>query len=134
MTDTLLLDPLLVKECASRHDRERLQGSWSFVSGARRAQLLVAGDHFTLTFTSGDIYVGTFHLEPTCKPRAMDLVLEEAPERHRGKSVACIYEFDGDYLIWAPTEPGCGQRLPAFPSSSDLDHLCIVFRREKTPS
>src|SRR5262249_35077309 len=124
------LDPGRVHEVA-RRDSDRLQGAWFFVSGHREAQLLIAGEHFTMRFKSGDIYVGTFSVDPTHKPRAMDMVGHGGPERHRGKTFRAIYEFDGEPLIWCPGDAD-GQRLPAFPAEEDMAHLCIIFRRDRT--
>src|SRR5579875_4017640 len=129
--DTLLLDPDLVREEAIRHDKERLQGTWNFVSGLRPAQMLIAGDHFTVKFPNGDIYLGVYTIDPTTKPKMMDMTIQEGPPKHRGKTSLAIYELDGDYLIWCPAEPGTGNRLAAFPPDDDTRHLCIVFRREK---
>jgi uncharacterized protein (TIGR03067 family) len=127
----MLLDPQAVREDVARRDRERLQGTWNFVSGRRPAQLLVAGDHFTVRFHSGDLYLGTFTLDPTTRPKAMDMTVTEGPERHRGKTALCIYEIDGDHLIWCPGNPGSGERLKAFPPEQDTGHLCLIFHREK---
>jgi uncharacterized protein (TIGR03067 family) len=129
--ETLLLDPDLFKESAARKDKESLQGTWNFVSGVREAQLLIAGDHFTVRFRTGEIYVGTYHLDPTRKPKAMDLAISEGPPRHRGKTALAIYDLDGDHLIWCPAEPGVGDRLRAFPPEEDLKHLCLIFRRDR---
>ena len=126
-------DPARHREEAARRDRRRLQGAWSFLSGGRRADLFVAGDHFTVHFRSGDIYVGTFRLDPTARPRAMDLLIREGPARHRGKLARAIYEFDGDHLLWCPGEPGSPARPRAFPPGNDPTHLCIVFRRSGRP-
>jgi uncharacterized protein (TIGR03067 family) len=131
--DSLLLDPANdgIKEDIARRDRDRLQGVWSYFSGKRKAQLVILGDHFTIRFANGDIYLGTIIVDPVHHPRAMDLYIEEGPDRHRGKTALGIYEFDGDYLIWCPGEPGRLNRLQAFPAEEDLNQLCIVFRREK---
>ena len=129
--ETLLLDPDLFRDAAARKDKEALQGTWNFVSGIREAQLLIAGDHFTARFRTGEIYVGTFHLDPTRKPKAMDLFIREGPERHRGKTSLAIYDLDGDHLIWCPAEPGVGDRLRAFPPEGHTKHLCLVFRRDR---
>jgi uncharacterized protein (TIGR03067 family) len=129
--DTLLLDPDVAREAAIHRDRERLQGSWNFVSGIREAQMLIAGDHFTVKFKNGDIYLGIYTLDPTTKPKMMDMTIHEGPEKHRGKTSLVIYELDGDHLIWCPAEPGTGNRRSAFPPDDDLQHLCVVFRREK---
>ncbi len=130
--DTLLLDLDLVREAAIQRDKERLQGTWNFVSGIREAQILIAGEHFTVKFKNGDIYLGMFTLDPTAKPRMMDMLIHEGPEKHRGKTSLVIYELDGDHLIWCPAEPGTGNRLAAFPPDDDMHHLCLVFRREKS--
>jgi len=120
-----------MREEAARKDRERLQGVWKFVSGRREAELLITGDRYTMRFRNGDVYVGRFTVDPTLKPRAMDLVIEEGPENFRGKTAMAIYEFDTDHLIWCPAEPGRGERLRAFPPDDDRNHLCIIFRRQK---
>jgi uncharacterized protein (TIGR03067 family) len=128
---SLLLDPDLFKDAAARKDKEALQGTWNFVSGLREAQMLIAGDHFTVHFASGEIYVGTYHLDASRKPKAMDLFISEGPERHRGKTALAIYDLDGDHLIWCPAEPGVGDRLRAFPPEADTKRLCLVFRRDR---
>jgi uncharacterized protein (TIGR03067 family) len=129
--DTLLLEADLAREAAILRDKERLQGTWNFVSGLRQAQMLISGEHFTVKFKNGDIYLGVYTLDPTTKPKMMDMTIQEGPEKHRGKTSLVIYELDGDHLIWCPAQPGTGNRLHAFPPEDDLHHLCIVFRREK---
>jgi uncharacterized protein (TIGR03067 family) len=121
-----------MREEAARRDAERLQGTWGYVSGQREAQLLISGEHFTVRFRNGDIYVGTFTLDPTNRPRAMDMFIQDGPEPHKGKTSLAIYEFDGNHLIWAPAEPGKSERNRAFPPSDDREHLCIIFRQEKS--
>ena len=130
--DTLLLDLDEAREAAIHKDKERLQGTWNFVSGVREAQMLITGDHFAVKFKNGDIYLGVYTLDPTAKPRMMDMTIHEGPAKHRGKTSLVIYELDGEHLIWCPAEPGTGNRLSAFPPNDDTRHLCIVFRREKT--
>jgi uncharacterized protein (TIGR03067 family) len=125
------IDPGRAREEAARRDRDRLQGVWRFVSGKRKARLLISGDHFTMHFESGDVYVGTFTLDAMARPKAMDLHIREGPEAFRGKTALAIYELDADYLIWCPAEPGREERLTAFPPMDALGPLCIIFQREK---
>ena len=132
MTATTADDALSrAHEEAARRDRDRMQGVWQYVSGRREAQLLISGEHFTMRFRNGDIYVGTYSLDALAHPREMDLHIQEGPEAFRGKTALAIYEFDGDHLIWCPAEPGRDERLRAFPGADDLGHLCIIFRRDK---
>jgi hypothetical protein len=50
----------------------------------------------------------------------------------QGLTARRIYALDGDHLVWHPGEPGSGERPKAFPPSDSHEHLCVVFRREKT--
>jgi uncharacterized protein (TIGR03067 family) len=129
--DTSLLDPAAVREQAVQAERDRLQGSWTYVSGLRAAQLLFVGSHYTVKFDNGDIYLGTYVLHPDRKPKVMEMRITEGPERHRGKKTIAIYEMDGPHLIWCSCEPGKEESLTAFPPEDDRQHLCIIFRREK---
>ena len=119
----------LVREEVSRIDSERLQGRWIALSGRRAAQLHVDGDDFVLSFRNGDIYAGTLTLDPTQRPHAVDIFIEEGPEHHQNLSSLAIYEFDGDHLILCPGEPGTTNRPRAFPPEGDDTRLCLVFRR-----
>ena len=60
------------------------------------------------------------------------MAIREGPEKHHGKTSLIIYELDGDHLTWCPAEPGTGNRQRAFPLAEDTQHLCIVFRRDKS--
>jgi uncharacterized protein (TIGR03067 family) len=84
-----------------------------------------------MTFSNGVVYRGTFDLDPTKKPKTMDMHVHEGPDKHVGKSALCIYALDGPHLIWAPCDPGSGNRPSAFPPSESQEPLCLVFRKEK---
>jgi uncharacterized protein (TIGR03067 family) len=114
-------------------DHGRLQGTWDFFAGPREAQLIVTGDQFTIRFRNGEVYQGTFILGPTERPKTLDMVITEGPERHRGQKSLGIYAFDGDRLIWSTGKPGSTQRPRFFPAREDREPLCIVFRRQKEP-
>jgi uncharacterized protein (TIGR03067 family) len=119
----------LLERVGTERDLERLQGTWRYVSGWREARLEVRDDWFHMEFANGTVYNGTVSLDPHARPRAMDLRIEEGPAKHAGKLCLAIYQFDGDHLIWAPGEPGSGERPEAFPAHSDPEHLCVVFVR-----
>jgi len=126
---TALLNAPDARESAAARDRERLQGAWHFVTGRRKVQLLIIGDQFTARFNNGEVYVGTIDLDPTKKPKAMDMTVTDGPERHKGQVARCIYALDGDHLVWCPNEPGAGDRPKAFPPTESQQFLCVVFRR-----
>jgi uncharacterized protein (TIGR03067 family) len=110
-------------------DRQKLQGIWLYVSGQRKAELLIAGRRFTVKFRNGDLYMGTFTLSPARKPRHIDMTIEEGPSHHRGRVSRGIYQFHGEALHWSPGEPG-KERPAAFPTLQDREQLYLVFRRE----
>ena len=98
-------------------------------SPAPAAQLTVVGDRFTVRFRSGDVYSGIFTLDATSKPKSMDMLVMEGPERHQGKNVLGIYALDGDRLIWCVGEPGGSDRPRYFPPRSACKFLCLVLER-----
>jgi len=112
-------------------DLEALQGAWVSASAGGEVELLVAGAHFTVRFKGGEVYVGSFGLDPASRPRRMDMRIEEGPARHKGQTARCIYHLDGDVLRWCAVRPGLGERLAAFPAADDPRYLGLVFRRER---
>jgi uncharacterized protein (TIGR03067 family) len=112
-------------------DYERLQGTWDFFAGPREAWMLIAGHQFTVRFRNGEVYLGTFTLGPTGRPKSMDLQIVEGPDRHRGLLSLAIYALDGERLIWSTGKPGASQRPRFFPGREDREPLCIVFQRQK---
>ena len=120
-----------VLDAPAMTDHDRLQGAWEFVSGRRPAQLIVSGHHCVVKFKSGDIYFGLFELDPARRPKRINVLVREGPERHHGKVSLGIYEFDGETFRWCPNEPGLEERLSTFPAEDDANHLTLVFRRER---
>jgi uncharacterized protein (TIGR03067 family) len=112
-------------------DHSRLQGTWEFLAGPREAHLIVTGNHFTIRFRNGEVYLGTFALGPTERPKTMDMCIAEGPDRHKGLKSLAIYAIDGDRLIWSTGKPGTSERPRFFPAREDREPLCIVFQRQK---
>jgi uncharacterized protein (TIGR03067 family) len=112
-------------------DHGRLQGTWQFFAGPREAHLTVTGDHFTVRFRNGEVYLGTFTLGPNERPKTMDMLIVEGPDRHKGLKSLAIYALDGQRLIWSTGRPGTSDRPRFFPPREDREPLCIVFQRQK---
>jgi uncharacterized protein (TIGR03067 family) len=128
------MESLLIEDSrleAARAERERLQGTWNFVSGSREAQLFINGEQFSVLFKNGDIYRGTIALDPVARPKRLDMTIEEGPERHRGKTARCIYALDANRLLWAAGKPGEDDAPKFFPPPEDKEHAHIVFERVK---
>jgi uncharacterized protein (TIGR03067 family) len=128
----LLSQPDSLKDLLTVKHLHTLQGVWDFVSGTRQARLHITDNQFVILFTNGDQYEGRFRLDPTSRPKSIDLVIDEGPERHRGKESKGIYLLDNDHLLLCPGVPGSGERLEAFPEPEDRTHLRLVLRKNKS--
>jgi uncharacterized protein (TIGR03067 family) len=113
-----------------RTDLEVLQGAWSSVSG-RRAEFLVCGAHFAFHFADGDIYMGSFTLDPFARPREMDVHVTAGPAPSIGQTARCIYELTGDTLRWCTAGPGQTDRPVRFPAEVEAGFLSLVFHRKR---
>jgi uncharacterized protein (TIGR03067 family) len=131
MGSLLLHEPNLLEVAGTERERERLQGVWHFVSGSREAQLLIAGECFSVHFKNGDTYRGTFTLDPSARPKRLDMEIVEGPQRHCGKIALCIYALDSNRLLWAANKPGDTDAPTHFPPPGDKEHAHIVFERQK---
>ena len=92
------------KDDAVKKDLDQLKGAWtatSYVKDAKPApepelkmmKLVIAGDQ--VTFTKGkDLRKATYKLDPTQKPKAVDIVMVDGPDK--GKTLQAIYEINGD--------------------------------------
>lgn len=112
-----------------RSDLEAFQGAWESVGGKRPAEFLVSGDHFTVRFADGDIYMGRLALQPDAWPPRLVFAIEEGPRHHRGLQALCIYELTGDVLRWCTAGPGAAEWPAAFAAEDDPKYLHRVFRR-----
>jgi len=115
----------------TRTDLDQLQGAWTTVAGNREARLLVTGRRFAFEFVGGDIYMGTFVLDPGADPRQMDMLIEAGPLEHKDLIALCIYHVEDGTLRWCPTRPGSVRRLAAFPALDDTRYFSLVFRQER---
>jgi uncharacterized protein (TIGR03067 family) len=109
-----------------------LQGAWQAISGRRKAELLVSGEHLTVYFADGDIYMGRFTLGDGA-PATMDVTIEEGPAQHRGRVAHCIWELDGDTLRWCTAFPGQPDRPTGF-EEADPRHLFLELKRVQIPA
>src|SRR5262245_41243290 len=86
----------------AKKDQEKLQGEWTLVSGERDGETLpedlvkslkrtVTGDKVAVSRDGQDLSKGTFTLDPSKKPKTIDVKLEGSDQPVQG-----IYEIDGD--------------------------------------
>jgi uncharacterized protein (TIGR03067 family) len=87
-------------------DYAKLEGTWQVVSlevdgmkipkeTIQESKLIIKGKEFTMKEKIAT-YKGTFSIDPSKKPKTIDIKFTEGPEK--GNTSLGIYEFDGDDL------------------------------------
>ncbi len=126
------------KKAAIRDEQGRLEGSWRFDTmeadgralpgdGFKGIHLVLKGDRFTMVEPNAT-YGGTYTVDPTARPKTIDVMFTEGPEK--GKSSFGIYELDGDtykVCIGLTGKP----RPTEFVSKPGDGHVLEVLKREK---
>jgi RNA polymerase sigma-70 factor (ECF subfamily) len=122
---------------AARKEREKFDGNWRMVSveadGARMPAQQVNGLSLTFKagkFTShqnGERRTGTYVLDPTKSPKAMDIVHDDGPQK--GKTWALIYTLEGNTLRICGGEIG-KDRPAGFDTKDQPGIVLMVLRRE----
>jgi uncharacterized protein (TIGR03067 family) len=127
----------LVEEALLK-DRERLQGAWSCfayeVAGKptdekdrKGIQLTIEGGK--MTRTHGETrWVGTLTLDPTRKPRELDVTVTEGP--NKGEMLRGVYDFQGELLLMCFPGPG-GDRPRSLASNAENGCTLETWKREK---
>jgi uncharacterized protein (TIGR03067 family) len=136
----LLAGPVLAAEApeedAVKKDLERMRGTWVLVSleengktateaRAKEFKVTIDGERYVFTVGS-EVAKGYCKLDPTKKPRAMDIIHEEGPLK--GKTKLAVYDFDGDLFKVAVAKPG-QDRPEGFAPAAGV--LVEVWKREK---
>ena len=115
----------------AKDDLAKLQGTWHFEKDGKKIEFKVNKDAFTFSFDEAATFKGTFKIDPSKKPKHMDLKIDEGP-MFQGQTALAIYELDGDTLKWCADEPGKNNRAGKFPEKEgEGDHLYLIFKRAK---
>jgi uncharacterized protein (TIGR03067 family) len=121
----------------AKKDLEQLQGTWQMVShevdgkpdeALKGAVRVVEGDKFTIKKGDEVLRTATMKLDPTKKPKWIDITFTEGPEK--GKVRRGIYVLEGD------TQKICygnldKERPTEFVSKPGTGHRLVVFKRVK---
>jgi uncharacterized protein (TIGR03067 family) len=132
---------LLLAADDAKKDKEQLQGSWRPVSGeqggkidqnAKEHLLIFDGDTFTIKRGDQLLLKGTFTLDPSQSPKAIDMKITEGHgDSDKGKEVHGIYALDKDTLKWCTAEPGSNERPKEFTTKEGTRHLLVTLKKEK---
>jgi uncharacterized protein (TIGR03067 family) len=138
---TALAVGLLLAADDAGKDKERLQGSWraaSFERGgraqedARKHVLTFDGDTFTIRRDNRQVVKGTFTLDPSQSPKAIDMkVTEGRQDADVGKEVHGIYELSDGTLKWCMAEPGDTDRPKEFATKEGTRLTFVTLKKEK---
>jgi RNA polymerase sigma factor (sigma-70 family) len=122
----------------ARRDREKLQGTWQAVSGEGNGQPLADGyvKSYKATFTGDRVKLtaddsgeGTYTLDPTQKPKAIDFRVSDGPGGRTAEAIG-IYEVEGDTLKLCMVEARDGNQRPTEFAARGKEVL-LVFQRTK---
>jgi uncharacterized protein (TIGR03067 family) len=122
--------------------QEKLQGTWKAVTAERRGKskeddeehhLIFDGNKFSIKRAGQTMIQGTFKLDPSKKPKEIDMkITEDENGKHQGKTALGIYALDGDTLKWCVAEPGTTERPKEFSAPADTKLMFITLKREKS--
>ena len=124
----------------AKKEQKKLHGTWKAVTveengqskeEAEQVRLTFSGDEFS--FKKGDetLGKGKFKLDPSKKPKQIDLEVTEAHKAEfNGKTALGIYELKGDELKWCANKPGATDRPKEF--SGRDGRLLVTFKRDKS--
>src|SRR5947209_2159895 len=89
----------LVRGGEGKKDSAALQGTWHATKDDKKIVLHFKGDKFTATIDENEKYKGTFKLDPSKKPKHIDMTVKEGDKFVNMTSLG-IYELKGDKMKW----------------------------------
>jgi uncharacterized protein (TIGR03067 family) len=119
-------------------DSDTIQGTWlastaelggkPFTDEVRRSiKLTLKDDKYTVTVGKNPDQ-GTVKLDPSAKPKAMDITGTEGP--NKGKKIPAIYELEGDTLKICYDLSG-KSRPTEFKTTEGTQLFLVTYKREK---
>jgi uncharacterized protein (TIGR03067 family) len=123
-----------------KKDKDALQGVWKVVSVEERGksmedneghEVVIKGDEFTLKRGDKTLFKATFKLDPTKKPKQIDLkITEDLRNKHVGETAEGIYALEKDQLKACIVEPGSGGARPTeFSAPEGTKQVFVTLKR-----
>ena len=130
------------KKDDAKKDQEALQGTWRPVSAeqggkdqgdeAKEHTLTFEKDTFTVKRGDDVVLKGTFKLDPSKKPKTIDMTVTEARrDEDKDKDIHGIYELTKDGLKWCTSEPGNADRPKEFSTKEGTKDFLVTLKKEK---
>lgn len=127
------------RDDSAKAEREKFQGTWKLVSAQRdgrevskdgvgRTTLIIKGDTFRFPEETevGTGPHGTFTIDPTATPKAIDATPASGPDK--GKTSRGVYKIEGDRYEVHFAPPGEGRPTELVPKASSKG-LHSVWKR-----
>ena len=137
---TLIMALAVVQTAKSEgsKDSAAIQGTWlastaelggkPFPDEVRKSiKLTLKDDKYTVTVGKNPDH-GTVKLDPSAKPKAMDITGTEGP--NKGKKIPAIYELNGDTLKICYDLSGKSRPM-AFKTTEGTQLFLVTYKREK---
>jgi uncharacterized protein (TIGR03067 family) len=119
-------------------DAKRLQGKWVMTSGVMdgneipkdqlKGELNFKENKYSWSTGDGQSGAGTFTIDPSKKPKAMDVVPSDGPAQ--GQTIEEIYEIEGDKLKICMALPG-NKRPTEFKAEAGSNCWFFTYKRGK---
>lgn len=122
---------------AAKKETQKLQGTWVMLSYEddgkldpqfKEARQVFEGDKYEVKAGDKTLRKGSFVLDPTQKPAAIDLLPAIGP--YKGKRLLGIYVLEGESLKTCFGDPG-KDRPKKFDSAAGTDQSQVVYKRAK---
>ncbi len=127
---------------ALKKEVEKFQGSWTAIAIEENGEALPAeqikraqekitftGDKYVQTAGGKIVEAGTQKLDPTKKPKTMDISVTDGDEK--GKTQLAIYEIEGETLKICAGRHGSTERPKEFSTKSGGGVVLIVLKKDK---
>jgi uncharacterized protein (TIGR03067 family) len=136
---SLLAVAASVRADDAKKDLDAMQGSWVLVSSDFNGQKTpedqlksirrtIKDDKITITIGEMEIYQGTFKLDASKKPKAIDVTMNTG--QNKGQVSLGIYEFDGETMKVCMAGPG-GPRPTDYTAKEGTNQRVAVWKKEK---
>jgi uncharacterized protein (TIGR03067 family) len=129
------------KDETIKKDRKKYEGTWQVVSlevdgnksaedDAKKITVINEADGKWAIEVEGKVIArGTSEIDPTKKPKTVDLTVTEGD--HKGQTILGLYEFEDDTRKVCLAPPGGKERPSEFSTKAGSGHVLAVLKRVK---
>jgi uncharacterized protein (TIGR03067 family) len=113
----------------AKGELDKFKGMWVGETDGKKVELKLTATDFDITFDGTLNFKGTFKIDPSKKPKQVDMTVKEGGMGFDGKTALGVYELDGDTLKWCTNFPGADNRPKGVDDKEG--HMAVTFKRAK---